>query len=219
VDRIDLYQLHWPPEDGTPIEDAWTAMAELVRAGKVRWIGVCNFTVELLDRCQAIRPVDTVQAPLSLIARQHAADIVPWCSRHGTAMLAYSPLQSGLLTGRFGSRPGTQLHVDDWRRRDPEFSAGRLERNVGLVERLEIVAADRGRTLAELAVAWVLAWPVRSAIVGARRPDQLAGWMGAATLELDDAELERITSAIDTSGAGEGPTDPRTLHRSTDDGR
>jgi aryl-alcohol dehydrogenase-like predicted oxidoreductase len=208
VERIDLYQLHWPPEDGTPIEAAWAAMAELVDAGKVRWIGVCNFNVDLLARCEAVRAIDSVQAPLSLIARESASDVVPWCFQNGAAMLAYSPLQSGLLSGGFGSPGPSRLHAADWRRRDQEFAAPRVARNLELVECLRAIARRHGRTVAEVAIAWVLAWPICAAIAGARRPDQVDAWCRAADLSLTAAELREIANAIATSGAGAGPAQP-----------
>ncbi|HEY7604967.1 MAG TPA: aldo/keto reductase, partial [Gaiellaceae bacterium] len=100
VERIDLYQFHWPDYGtGTPVEDSWAVMGDLVDEGKVRWIGVCNFDVALLERCEAVRHVDSLQPPLSLLSR-HARDaLVPWCLEHGTGVIVYSPQASGLLTG------------------------------------------------------------------------------------------------------------------------
>ena len=103
VERIDLLQIHWPSQDGTPLEESWATMAELVDEGKVGWIGVSNFDVDLLERCQAVRPVDTNQPELNLLNRQPAAEIIPWCASHGTGVLVYSPMRSGLLTGRFSA--------------------------------------------------------------------------------------------------------------------
>ncbi|HSH21560.1 MAG TPA: aldo/keto reductase, partial [Candidatus Caenarcaniphilales bacterium] len=101
VDAIDVYQMHWPTWDDTPIEDSWATMAALVDEGKVRAIGLSNFSVEELERCEAVRHVDTLQPELNLVNRDAAADRIPWAAAHGTGVIAYSPMASGLLTGRF----------------------------------------------------------------------------------------------------------------------
>lgn len=209
VETIDLYQIHWPSEDGTPMEDAWATMASLVDEGKVRFIGVSNFELDLLERCRALRPVDSFQPQLNMLVRKVAASTLPWCREHGTGVIVYSPMASGLLTGRFSAERAANLPEDDWRKHNPGFSGGGLARNLELVERLRPVAEGLGCSLPELAVAWTLAWPgVHGAIVGARSAEQVDGWVGAASVELGRRELEAIAQALEDTGAGSGPTRP-----------
>ena len=209
VDAIDLYQIHWPSEDGTPIEDSWATMAALVDEGKVRAIGASNFGVELLDACEAIRHVDTYQPELNLVNRDAAGTTIPWAAAHDAGVIVYSPMRSGLLTGRFTPERVASLPDDDWRRTGPDFQEPDLSRTLTLVDVLEKVAADLGCSIPELAVAWTLAWPgVSGAIVGARNPDQVDGWIGAAGVQLGSDELDRIAAAIDRSGTGNGPALP-----------
>ena len=206
VDVIDLYQFHWPTHDGTPVEESWATMAELVQEGKVRAIGVSNFDVELLERCQALRPVDTFQPELNLLMRDALAATIPWCQASGTGVIVYSPMRSGLLTGRFSVERAASMPADDWRAGHPDFSGEGLLANVALVERVQRVADVVGCSLAELAVAWTLACPgVDGAIVGARSPEQVEGWIGAAWVELGAKELEEIATALYETGAGSGP--------------
>jgi aryl-alcohol dehydrogenase-like predicted oxidoreductase len=210
LERIDLYQFHWPDQSGTPVEDSWEAMVSLLEAGKVRAIGVSNFDVALLERCEALRHVDSLQPPLSLIRRQAAEREIPWCRNHGTGVIVYSPLQSGLLTERFSASRVHALPEDDWRRRSPEFKPPRLARNLELRDALRTVARRHETNVSVVAISWTLAWPgVTAAIVGARSPDQVEGWIGAATLELSLEDLDDIARAIGQTGAGVGPALPR----------
>ena len=209
VDRIDLYQFHWPDEAGTPVEDSWGAMVRLLEEGKVRAIGVSNFDVPLLERCEAIRHVDSLQPPFSLIRRDAAASGIPWSVRHGTGVIVYSPMQSGLLTDRFTAERVDRLAADDWRRRSRDFQRPDLGRNLALRDALRPVAERHGSSAAAVAVAWTLAWPgVTGAIVGARSPEQVDGWIGAATLELGREDLDEVADAIRRTGAGAGPRRP-----------
>ena len=209
VERIDLYQFHWPDELGTPVEDSWGEAVRLLEEGKLRAIGVSNFDVALLERCERIRHVDSLQPPFSLINRSAGADVITWARRHGTGVIVYSPMHSGLLTGRFSAERVAALPQDDWRGRNPEFQTPRLERNLALVEELRPIAERRGVSLGSVAIAWTLAWPgVTGAIVGARTPEQVDGWIDAAALELTTDELEEIAAALEKTGAGEGPTHP-----------
>jgi aryl-alcohol dehydrogenase-like predicted oxidoreductase len=204
VDRIDLYQFHWPDYGtGTPVEESWGTMVELVDEGKVRWLGVCNFDVPRLEACEAIRHVDSLQPPLSLLNRHARRELVPWAYEHGTGVIAYSPMASGLLTGSFNREGLDRLAEDDWRRQAPPFQEPKLSQNLALVEALEPVAARLQVTVAELALAWVLAVPgVTGAIVGGRRPSQLDDWLGADALELDAGILDEIEAAVERTGAG-----------------
>jgi aryl-alcohol dehydrogenase-like predicted oxidoreductase len=213
VERIDLYQIHWPDIDsGTPLEESWSAMAKLVDDGKVRWVGVSNFGVDLLDRCEAIRHVDSVQPPLSMLQRSALGDVIPWAAAHGTGVIVYSPMASGLLSGAFDRGRLERLASDDMRLRRAEFTEPALSANLALVERLRVIADELGCAVAELAIAWTLAQEgVTGAIVGARRPDQLDGWIGAAGLDLSDELLHTIDDAIAETGAGAAgpPAQPR----------
>lgn len=209
VERIDLFQVHWPATDGTPLEDSWATMGELVDEGKARYIGVSNFDVDLLERCEAVRHVDTFQPELNLLVRQAGATTLPWCADHGNGVIVYSPMRSGLLTGRFTAERAATLPDDDWRAGHDDFRPPGLERNLAVVSKLQALADEIGCPLPALAVAWTLAWPaVAGAIVGARRPDQLEGWIGAAGLELDGDLLDRLAAILEETGAGEGPTRP-----------
>lgn len=209
VERIDLYQFHWPDESGVAVEDSWDAMLRLVEEGKVRWPGVCNFDVGLLDRCAARGPVASLQPPFSPIRRKVAAAELPWCAAHGVGVIAYSPMQSGLLTDGFSAARLASLPADDYRHRGTEFTSPRLERNLALRDRMRVVAARRGVSVGELAIAWVLAWPgVTGAIVGARSAEQVDGWVGAARLRLEARDLAEIAVAIGETRAGEGPDRP-----------
>lgn len=213
VERIDLYQFHWPDETGTPVEDSWGEMVRLIEQGKIRMAGVCNFDVPLLERCEAIRHVDSLQPPFSLIRRQAAAEEIPWCIAHKTGVICYSPMESGLLTDNFTTEKVAKLPPDDWRRRAPQFQEPNLSRNLALRDALRPIAQRHRTTVAAVAIAWTLAWPgITGAIVGARSPEQVDGWIGAATLELEPDDLEEIAEAIERTGAGEGPTIPLVQH-------
>src|SRR5918911_4842572 len=212
VDRIDLYQFHWPDDTGTPVEDSWEAMIRLVEDGKVRAAGVSNFDVGLLERCEAIRHVDSLQPPFSLIRRESAAREIPWCAEHDTGVIVYSPMQSGLLTDSFTAARVANLAADDWRRRAFEFQRPNLDRNIALRDALRPIAQRHGTTVSAVAVAWTITWPgVTGAIVGARSPEQVDGWIGAATLRLTSADLEEIAAAVERTGAGSGPARPATV--------
>jgi len=209
IERIDLYQFHWPDETGTPIEDSWGEMMRLVEEGKVRAAGVSNFDVKLLERCAARRHVDSLQPPFSLIRREAAAREIPWCREHHTGVIVYSPMQSGLLTDRFSAERVAKFAKDDWRRRSEEFQEPNLSKNLALRDALRPIARRRGATVGAVAIAWTLAWPgVTGAIVGARSPEQVDGWIGAARLQLSANDLDDIRKAIEATGAGAGPARP-----------
>jgi aryl-alcohol dehydrogenase-like predicted oxidoreductase len=206
VERIDLYQFHWPDETGTPVEDSWAAMVKLIEEGKIRAAGVSNFDVRLLDKCEAIRHVDSLQPPFSLINRTAAEKALPWCARHETGAICYSPMQSGLLTESFTVESVSAFASDDWRRRAQEFQQTNLTRNLALRNALRPIANRHGTSVSAVAIAWTLAWPgVTGAIVGARTPAQVDGWIGAASLILTEQDLDEIASAIERTKAGVGP--------------
>ena len=211
VERIDLYQVHWPDRTtGTPIEESWATLAALVDEGKVRWIGVSNFDVDLLERCETVRHVDSVQPALSMLSRGVRRNLLPWAAAHGAGVLCYSPLASGILSGGFDRARLQALDEADWRRSSPAFQEPVVSRSLAFVDRLKIIAAGLGVELPTLAVAWVLAQPgVTAAIVGARTPRHVQGWVNASELEVDEATLRAIDVAITETGAGsDEPPEP-----------
>lgn len=209
IERIDLYQFHWPDEIGTPVEDSWSEMLRLIDEGKVRLGGVSNFNVGLLERCAAIDHVDSLQPPFSLIRRDVAEHEIRWCAAHETGVICYSPMQSGLLTDRFSANRVASMASDDWRRHSPEFNPPNLKRNLGLRDALQPIARRHGTSVSSVAIAWALSWPgVTAAIVGARSPEQVDGWIDAANLELTPDDLRQIATSIERTGAGSGPSIP-----------
>jgi aryl-alcohol dehydrogenase-like predicted oxidoreductase len=209
VDRIDLYQFHWPDASGVAVEDSWAEMERLKEQGKVRFAGVSNFPVELLERCEALHPIASLQPPLSMIRRGAALDVIPWCSGHRVGVICYSPMQAGLLTDHFTVERMAAMPRSDWRQRSAEFQPGKLERNLALRDALRPIAARHGVTTASIAVAWVLAWQgVTGAIVGARSAEQVDGWISGARVTLAAADLDEIAAAIARTGAGAGPMRP-----------
>lgn len=209
VEAIDLYQFHWADQTGTPLADSWGEMARLQDEGKVRFIGVSNYDVALLGGCETERHVQSLQPPFSMIRRDVAASEIPWCQAHGTGVIVYSPMQSGLLTDGFSAERMSAMPEDDWRKRGPHFQEPNLGRNLALRDALRPIAAKHGVSVAAVAVAWTLAWSgVTGAIVGARSPQQVDGWIAAAGLRLDAADLAASAAAIERTGAGSGPPRP-----------
>jgi aryl-alcohol dehydrogenase-like predicted oxidoreductase len=209
VERIDLYQFHWPDNIGTPVEESWGEMVRLIQEGKVRAGGVSNFDVGLLERAERVRHVDSLQPPFSLIHRQAGADVIPWSAAHGTGVIAYSPMQSGILTDSFSRERVEHMDSVDWRRRNPEFNEPLVSRNLSLRDALRPIASRHGVSVSAVAIAWTLSWPgVSGAIVGARSPQQVDGWIAAGTLTLEPDDLDEIASAVGRTQAGVGPTRP-----------
>jgi aryl-alcohol dehydrogenase-like predicted oxidoreductase len=209
VERIDLYQMHWPADDGTPLEEYWSALLRMKAQGKVRAVGLSNHDVGQLTRAERLGHVDTLQPPFSAIRRTAAQSEFPWCEAQNTGVIVYSPMQNGLLSGSFSAERFARLDKDDWRTRAPEFEPGALDRNLALAHALGPIADRHHTSAAAVAVAWTLAWPgVTGAIVGARSPAQVDGWLPAATLTLSDRDLDEVARAIDRTGAGSGPARP-----------
>ena len=194
LDVIDLYQIHWPPDpDSSELEEGWTTMADLKREGKVRWIGVSNFNVAQLGRAGAIAPVTSLQPPYSLIHRDVESEILPYCEREGIGVIVYSPMASGLLTGAMTRERIAKLPKDDWRKGHPDFTEPNISRNLALVDRLQQIAKNHGRSAGEVAIAWTLHNPaVTGAIVGARNARQAEGVMRAGDLRLSSEEILEI---------------------------
>jgi aryl-alcohol dehydrogenase-like predicted oxidoreductase len=192
IDAIDLFQIHWPRPD-EDIEEGWAALAELQREGKVRWIGVSNFSIAQLRRAQAIAPISSVQPPYSLIRPAVENGIFPYCQEHNIGVIVYSPMYSGLLTGKMTAERIKNMPSDDWRQRDPEFQMPRLENNLQLVAALAEIGKLHGVEPGTVAVAWTLRQPaVTGAIVGARRPSQVNGIFPAVALRLSPEEIEEL---------------------------
>lgn len=202
IDEIDLYQLHWPEPD-EEVEEGWAAVGELIEAGKVRFGGVCNFSLEQLKRASAIRPITTLQPPYSMLKRDIESEIVPWCEENNVGIISYSPMQAGLLTGKFTVERAAALAENDWRKRSPFFIEPGLSENLNVVERLRPIAADLGVTVAQLSLAWVLRLPaMTAAIAGARSPRQIEETVQAGNLELPAEAIEKIGGILADREAG-----------------
>ena len=192
VDTIDLYQLHWPNPD-PDIEEGWSTLAKLKSEGKLRYIGVSNFSFEQMERARKIAPITSLQAPYSLIKRDIERDILPYCQEHNIGVIVYSPMMSGLLSGKMTRERIDNFPEDDWRKRNEEFQEPRLSRNLKLASLLQDIGYPYNRTTAEVAIAWTLRHPaVTGAIVGGRRPEQVEEIIGAAEFRLSESELEQI---------------------------
>lgn len=199
VDVIDLYQIHWPdPEED--IEEAWETMAQLQQEQKVRYIGVSNFNVEQMRRCQAIAPVTSLQPPYAMLNRDIEGDILDFCKTQNIGVLAYSPMMFGLLAGKMTRERVEKFPQDDWRRNHPAFQEPQLSRNLELVELLRRIGAAHDRSPGEVAIAWVLRHPaVTVAIVGGRRASQVDGIIGAGEFRLNDEEIDEIETFLQKS--------------------
>lgn len=192
VDVIDLYQIHWPEPD-EDIEEGWEACAQLQKDGKVRWIGVSNFSVSQLDRVWKIAPVTSLQPPYNLLVRGIEQNQLPWCEAHGVGVLAYSPMRSGLLTGKMTRERIAAMPDDDHRQHVPDFQEPRLSRNLEFVELLRSIGAKHNCSPGEVAIAWTLKNPgITGAIVGMRNASQASGVLGAATLQLSGEDIAAI---------------------------
>ena len=192
IDCIDLYQIHWPEPD-EEIEEGWGAVAELVEAGKIRYAGVSNFNMEQLKRIQPIHPVTSLQPPYSMLRREVEEEILSYCRENQIGIVAYSPMQAGLLTGRFSKERVQNLPANDWRKANPFFTSPQLEANLSIIEQLRPVAAQMEITLPQLALAWVLRRSeMTAAIAGARRPEQILETVKAGEIVIPDELLLKI---------------------------
>ncbi|MCD6248325.1 MAG: aldo/keto reductase [Hadesarchaea archaeon] len=197
VDVIDLYQIHQPIPD-EDIEEAWGTLAELVREGKIRYAGVSNFNVEQLERIKSIHPIASVQPPYNMLIREIEEELLEFCAEKKIGVITYSPMERGLLTGKFTKDRVKNLPEDDHRRKDPMFQEPELSVHLKLVERLRPIAERNGRTLAQLAIAWVLRRPeVTAAIVGARHPYQIEETIVAGDWELSEEDIVAIDEMLE----------------------
>lgn len=193
VEVIDLYQIHWPepPED---IDEGWETLVKLKAEGKMRWIGVSNFSAQQMEQVSRFGPITSLQPPYSMVRREIEAQVLPYCEHHAIGVLAYSPMQSGLLTGTWTNQRLAALPADDWRRdKNKHFQEPLFSRNLRLVELLTVLGQPHGKSPGEVAIAWTLRNPVvTGAIVGARKPGQLKALVGAAEWRLTDPECQQI---------------------------
>ena len=196
IDAIDLYQIHWPEPD-RDIEEGWTELARLKEEGKVRWIGVSNFSVDQMRRAQAIAPITSLQPPYAVVRREIEAEILPFCLSQNIGVIVYSPMYAGLLTGAMTKERVANFLSEDWRQNLPGFQEPALSRNLQIVEHLRDIAKHHGRSPGEVAIAWTLNHPaVTGAIVGFRSAQQVAGIIGAAEFRLNPTELSEIEALL-----------------------
>ena len=196
TDVIDLYQIHWPNPD-EDIEEGWRAVNDLVKEGKVRYGGVSNFSAAQMERVSKIAPIASLQPPYSLLNRAVETEILPYCGKNNIGVVAYSPMASGLLAGKFDEERVTRLPDEDWRKKYNEnFKQPKLEKNLAFVKELSEIARDFGRSVSHLAIAWVLRRPeVTSAIVGSRNARQVEETTGAWDWELEPETIDRVEAA------------------------
>jgi aryl-alcohol dehydrogenase-like predicted oxidoreductase len=201
LETIDLYQVHWPPDpDSAELEEGWAALAQFQKEGKVRWIGVSNFSVKQMKRAKAIAPVTSLQPRYSLIHREAEEELLPYCLRENIGVIVYSPMASGLLTGGMTAERVAKFSADDWRTKSADFKEPNLTRNLGLADVLRDIGKRHGRSAGEVAIAWTLRNPaVTGAIVGARNARQAAGVMKAGELRLSDKEVNEIEEVAEAA--------------------
>jgi len=196
VEVIDLYQMHWPDPD-EDVEEGWEEMARLADEGKVRYLGVSNFNVEQVKRVQKIRPVDSLQPPYSMLHREAENELLDYCAQNNIGVIVYSPMQRGLLTGKFSAERLSGLPIDDHRRRNPDFHEPLFSATMELVEQLKKIAEHNGKTCAQLAVSWVLRRPeITAAIVGARKPEQIKETAPAGDWNLSQEDIDEIENLL-----------------------
>ncbi|HEX3893282.1 MAG TPA: aldo/keto reductase [Terracidiphilus sp.] len=201
VETIDLYQIHWPNPEAE-IEEGWEALAQFKEQGKVRWIGVSNFSVDQMKRAQKIAPITSLQPPYSMLRPAIEREILPFAEENGIGVINYSPMVSGLLTGKMTRERVAALPADDWRKRAVEFNEPRLSRNLKLVDLLREIGAEHGVGPGVVAVAWTLRQPaLTAAIVGGRSADQVEGLAPALSFRLADAQYARIQQFLSENAA------------------
>jgi aryl-alcohol dehydrogenase-like predicted oxidoreductase len=191
-ETIDLYQIHWPEPVGE-IEEGWETLEEFKREGKIRYAGISNFNVKQMERIRPLGEITSLQPPYSLVRTETEKELLPYCEQHNIGVIAYSPMASGLLTGKMTKERVEQMPEDDFRKKSPRFQGAALERNLKLAALLGEIGKPHGRSAGEVAIAWTLRKPaVTAAIVGARNAKQVEGVIGAATFRLNEAEVKRL---------------------------
>jgi len=195
VDVIDLYQIHWPEPD-EDIEEGWETLAQLKQEGKIRWIGVSNFNATQLERARKVAPITSLQPPYSAISAEIEGQVLPYCHQHGIGVIVYSPMKSGLLTGKMTKERIAAMPEDDFRRRAPAFQEPQLTRHLALAHLMRAIGERHGRSAGEVAIAWALRHPaVTAAIVGMRSASQVEGVIGALDFRLSPREIAEIDTA------------------------
>lgn len=208
LEHVDLYQMHWPPSRDVPAEEYVGALGELKAEGKVRAIGLSNYPLAQLKEAYDVAQFDAIQSPFSLVTRELASEILPWCAARDVAVMTYSPMQSGLLTGGWTSERIASLPEDDWRLRTLPFREG-IDATLAFSDALQPIADRLGISRGALAVAWVLAWPgVTGVVASATRPEQVADWVGASEVRLAPEVLGEIAALIDAAWPHSGPALP-----------
>jgi len=201
IETIDLYQIHWPNPE-TEIEEGWSALAKFKEQGKIRFIGVSNFNVDQMKRAQKIAPITSLQPPYSMLRRAIEPEILPFAKANNIGVINYSPMLSGMLTGKMTRERVAAMPQDDWRRRAPEFNEPRLSRNLRLVELLRAIGSTHNVEPGVVAVAWTLHHPaITAAIVGGRSAQQVEGLAPALHFRLSKGEYDRINGFLDTNPA------------------
>jgi aryl-alcohol dehydrogenase-like predicted oxidoreductase len=196
VEVIDLYQVHWPKPD-EEIEEGWTVMAELQRQGKVRWIGVSNFSVAQMERASKIAPITSNQPPYSMLNRAVEAEILPFCQKHNVGVLNYAPMHSGLLTGAMSKERVAAFPKDDFRRNAKNYQEPLLSRNLAVADFLKAVGKRHRVSAGVIAIAWTLHQPaVTAAIVGGRNAKQVEGVLPAIDFRLTAEEVAEINDFL-----------------------
>lgn len=196
IDYIDLYQIHWPQPD-EEIEEGWATIADLIKEGKVRYGGVSNFDLQQLKRVQAIHPVTSLQPPYNMFRREIELELMDYCRENQIGIVAYSPMQAGLLTGKFNKERAAMLPESDWRSKHPFFNIPQLALNLEVVEQLRGIAEDKNCSMSQLSLSWVLRRDeITAAIVGARKPEQIEETAQAASIELNTKEIDVIEAIL-----------------------
>jgi aryl-alcohol dehydrogenase-like predicted oxidoreductase len=192
ADVLDLYQIHWP-NPKADIEEAWEEMAKLKEEGKVRYIGVSNHSVAQMERLSKIAPVTSLQPPYNFLNRAIEDEILPYCSEKNIGVIVYSPMASGLLTGKMTPERIKSLPDDDWRKQDFNYTEPQLSQNLKIVESMAALAKKKGVPTSKIPIAWTLKHPaVTAAIVGMRKPGQAAETVGGADLAFSDEDWASI---------------------------
>jgi len=200
TDYVDLYQIHWPDES-VPFTESAVAMKELHDAGKIKAVGVSNFSVEQMEAFMSACPLHSLQPPYSLLTRDIDTEILPFCRENNIGILAYSPMARGLLTGKYDE--SATFPETDGRAGSPMWQGERLKRNVEAVREMAALAETHGRTVAQLALAWVLAQPgLTCALAGTKRPNQIEETAEAGDWNLDAETLQQVETIIEKHGAG-----------------
>lgn len=197
TDFIDLYQIHWPTDNDSEIPFAWEMMTKLKEEGKVRWIGVSNFNVQQIKLAESISPVTSLQPIYNIIKRDIEKEILPYCLEKNIGVIAYSPMMSGLLSGKMTEERIKNLPEDDWRRRNAEFREPNLSHNLALVDLLSEIGKRYNASAGEIAIAWTLINPaVTAAIVGARSASQVEGFINSANISLSEEDIQLIENLM-----------------------